>query len=67
MKNAIRVLMSLFIVVLMTLAVLGMQWWASDGPKPPPGDGRPVLAVGLVAGLVGLWFIWTDRNRRSVS
>lgn len=64
MKNAIRLLMSLFIVVLIVLAVLGFQWWASDGPKPPPADGRPVLGVGIAAGLVGLWALWRDGNRR---
>ena len=58
MKNRIRLLISGFLVVLMILALLGIRWWGLDGPKPPPADGRPVLFVGLLAGLVGLWAIW---------
>jgi amino acid transporter len=64
MKNGVRLLISGFIVVLIALAALGFRWWGLEGPKPPPADGRPVLAVGIVAGLVGLWALWRDRGPR---
>ncbi|MGQ0552792.1 MAG: hypothetical protein ACT4PU_06185 [Planctomycetota bacterium] len=64
MKNAVRLLMSSFMVILIVASVLGIKWWGTDGPKPPPGDGRPILVLGIVAGVVGLWFLWKDGSSR---
>jgi hypothetical protein len=67
MKNAVRLLMSLFLIVLILASIAGIHWWGLEGPKPPPGDGRPILVVGIVAGLVGLWALWSDRSSRQSS
>jgi hypothetical protein len=64
MKNLVRLLMSVFMIVLILASIAGMRWWGLDGPKPPPGDGRPILAIGIVAGIIGLWAVWSDHSAR---
>lgn len=60
---AVRIAISLFILVLITLSVMGWIW---TGAHQPPGlmeAGRTVLALGALAGVIGLVTIWRAPRR----
>jgi hypothetical protein len=55
--NSIRVLMSVFILILITLSVAG--WiWAGGQPSPQSMGSRVALTAGALAGVMGLVAIW---------
>jgi len=57
----VRLLISMFLVVLAVLSVCGFVWWGSP-PEPLAGmanGGRLILGLGLVACLVGIWQLWS--------
>jgi len=56
--TAIRIAISVFIFALLALSAMGWLW---TGANQPPGlmvAGRTVLALGALAGVVGLVAIW---------
>ncbi len=57
--NAIRVSISLFIVLLIAIAIAGWRW-AGAQPVHPSLWGRAALAGSVVAGIVGLVALWRD-------
>jgi hypothetical protein len=66
--NAIRIGISLFLVVLIALAVAGWLW-AGGLPSPKAEGARVALAGCGLAGVVGLVMVWrrrTDTNRAPV-
>jgi hypothetical protein len=63
--TAIRLAITVFILLLLALSVMGWVW---TGLHQPPGQmeaGRIVLALGALAGVVGLLAIWRRPPRRS--
>jgi len=66
--NAIRSILSLFLVVVLILSVLGWRW--SGGDSTPPGfnraGARVVLVVAAVAAVGGIGVLWrvNPRNQR---
>jgi len=63
--TAIRIAISLFIVVLITLSVMGWVWTGAHQPAGQMEAGRAVLAICMLAGIVGLVAIWR-RPRRAL-
>jgi hypothetical protein len=60
--NAIRSLMSLLIVAVMTLAIAGWRWTSAHQPPAQALAAHVVLSLSLAAGLVGLVVLWTFRR-----
>jgi hypothetical protein len=59
--NAIRSLISLFLVALLAVSVAG--WiWAGGLPPPNMAGARAVLAMCGLSSLLGLGLIWTAKN-----
>jgi len=56
--NAIRIALSLFIAVLIVLSAMGWVWTGAHQPAPLAVAGRAVLALGALAGVLGLIAIW---------
>jgi len=61
---AVRVAISLFILVLIGLSAMGWAWTGSHQPPGAMEAGRTVLALGALAGVVGLVTIWRAPRRR---
>jgi hypothetical protein len=56
--NAIRLAASLFILVLIGLSAMGWVWTGTHQPPSQALAGRTVLALGALAGVVGLFALW---------
>jgi hypothetical protein len=56
--NAIRLGASLFILVLIGLSAMGWVWTGTHQPPDQALAGRAVLALGVLAGIVGLIALW---------
>jgi len=56
--KAIRLAASLFILVLIGLSALGWVWAGTHQPPDQALAGRTVLALGAIAGVVGLVALW---------
>jgi hypothetical protein len=54
----IRLAASLFILVLIGLSAMGWVWTGSHQPPDQALAGRTVLALGALAGVVGLVALW---------
>ena len=59
--NAIRVVITLFVVLLIATSVAGWVWTGHHQPLAQSVASRLVLGISLVAGLVGLVAIWGRR------
>lgn len=57
--NAIRVLISMFILVLIAIAIAGWRWASA---VHQPAWGRAALAGSVLAGIVGLVALWKGRS-----
>jgi hypothetical protein len=59
--NLIRVLISLFILVLIILSGMGWVWTGNNQPAAQALASRVVLTISIAAGVVGLMSIWRPR------
>ncbi|HET7217083.1 MAG TPA: hypothetical protein VFJ02_03510 [Vicinamibacterales bacterium] len=59
--NAVRIAISLFIVILIGVATTGWVWTAGHQPAAQATASRVVLTLCIVAGLVGLGALWRRR------
>ena len=62
--NAIRILISLFIVVLIAVASTGWIWTGSHQPAAQSAASRVVLSLCILAGIVGLTTLWRRETPR---
>ena len=62
--NAVRLLISLFIVVLIAIAATGWIWTGSHQPAAQAFASRAVLTLSILAGLGGLTLLWRTTSRR---
>lgn len=62
--NAVRLAISLFIVVLIGVATRGWIWTGSHQPAAQAAASRVVLALCIAAGIVGLGALWLRRPTR---
>ena len=62
--NVVRVLISLFIAVLITVSAVGWIWSGAHQTAEQAVASRLVLTLGVVAGLVGLLALWRGRHDR---
>lgn len=56
--NAIRIAITVFILLLIGLSVAGWRWTGANQTASQAAASRVVLLAGSVAGLVGLSVIW---------
>jgi hypothetical protein len=56
--NAIRVAASLFILVLIGLSAMGWMWTGTHQAPAQALAARVVLALGALAGVIGLLALW---------
>jgi len=61
--SVVRVLISLFIAVLITVSAVGWIWTGAHQPAEQAVASRLVLTLGVVAGLAGLLVLWRGRPR----
>jgi len=59
--NAIRVVISAFVAVLIGIAVLGWRWTSAHQTATQSSASHVVLALAIAAGLIGLMAIWRVR------
>ncbi len=59
--NYVRVAISLFVVILITISVTGWIWTGSHQAPAQSVASRLVLSLGILAGGVGLAAIWRAR------
>jgi hypothetical protein len=62
--NVVRIVISVFLVVLIGVAVSGWVWTGGHQPPAQSAASRIVLTVCIVAGVVGLTVIWRVRPTR---
>ena len=62
--NTIRILISIFLVVLALAAVAGFAW-ATNLEKPPLIGGRIVLLIGGIACLGAVKVLWSETAERA--
>lgn len=60
----IRIAMSIFVLLLMTVSMAGWIWTGSHQPRAQAIASRVVLTLGMTGGLVGLYTIWRDRTAK---
>jgi hypothetical protein len=56
--NIVRIVISLFIAVLMTVSTIGWIWTGTHQTASQAAASLVVLTLGVVAGLVGLVALW---------
>ena len=56
--NAIRVAITLFILLLIGVSAAGWRWTGAHQTASQAAASRAVLLVGSVAGIIGLGVIW---------
>jgi len=56
--NAVRIAISLFILVLIAVSAVGWIWTGSHQPPSQSEASRVVLTLGVLAGIIGLTAIW---------
>ncbi len=62
--NVIRLAISLFILVVMALAVTGWFWTGAHQDASQSAASRVVLGLCVVAGIVGLTALWRTRSTK---
>ena len=63
--TAIRITVSVFIVILMVLTAMGWMWTGAHQPPAEAVAARLVLALAALAGVVGLIALWRRRAERT--
>jgi hypothetical protein len=61
--NTVRIVFSLFVLVLVTVAVSGWVWTGSHQPPAQAAASRVVLSLCMLAAVVGLSAMWRRRPR----
>jgi len=61
--NTVRLAISLFIVLLIIVSLAGWAWTAGHLVASQALAGRGVLALGMLAGVIGLVALWRPRPR----
>ncbi len=56
--TAIRVAISLFLIVLVCLCVTGLIWTSGHQPPPKALASQIVLGIAILSGVVGLAAVW---------
>ncbi len=59
--NAIRIVISLFIAVLIAIAILGWRWTSVHQNATQSAASHLVLALAILAGVIGVIAIWRVR------
>ena len=59
--NLVRVVISLFILILIGVSVVGWVWTGVHQPPSQHDASRIVLTLGILAGVVGLVALWRHR------
>jgi hypothetical protein len=62
---AVRIAISVFVVVLLTVIGIGLNWTASHQPPAAAAASRVVLAAAGLFGLAGLFTIWRPGSRQT--
>jgi hypothetical protein len=60
--NAIRIIISLFIVVLIVIAAMGWHWTAGHQAPTQAAASHVVLGLAMLAGIAGVALIWRPRR-----
>ena len=60
--NVVRIAISLFILLLIGVSLVGWAWTNAHMPASQAEAGRAVLALGMLAGVVGLGALWRPRS-----
>ena len=63
--NIVRIIISLFIVVLISVASTGWIWTGAHQPAAQAAASRVVLSLCILAGVVGLTALWRTKTPRS--
>ena len=61
----VRIAISIFVVVLLTIIAIGLDWTAAHQPPSAAAASRVVLAIAALFGLVGLFAIWRPGSRQT--
>ena len=61
--NIVRILISLFIALLITVSAVGWIWTGAHQPADQAAASRVVLALAMVAGVIGLVALWRGHPR----
>jgi hypothetical protein len=59
--NIVRIVISLFILVLIAVSAVGWIWTGSHQPPSQSEASRVVLTLGALAGVAGLAALWRTR------
>jgi hypothetical protein len=59
--NIVRIVISLFILVLIGVSVVGWVWTGAHQSTSQSEASRVVLTLGILAGIVGLVTLWRHR------
>jgi hypothetical protein len=62
--NAVRILISLFLLVLIAVASTGWIWTGRHQPAAQSAASRVVLSLCVLAGIAGLTALWRRRTPR---
>jgi hypothetical protein len=63
-NNVVRIAISAFILVVVTLSVAGWVWAGSHQPPAQAAASRTVLGLCILAGAVGVTALWRARPTR---
>jgi hypothetical protein len=63
--TAIRLAISVFLLILVVLSVMGWVWSGTNQPAPLAAAARLVLLIGGLAGVGGLAAIWRRRSNHA--
>ena len=63
--NVVRIIISLFILVLISVASTGWIWTGSHQPAAQATASRVVLSLCILAGVVGLTALWRTKAPRT--
>ena len=59
--TVVRVLISSFVLILIVVSVAGWLWTSGHQPPSQAAASHIVLALGILAGILGLLTIWRAR------
>jgi membrane protein YdbS with pleckstrin-like domain len=60
--NVVRIVITAFVVVLIAVAASGWLWAGSHQPAPQAMASRVVLALSVLAGIIGVKAVWAHRG-----
>lgn len=61
----VRIAISIFVVLLLTVIAIGLNWTAAHQPPAAAAASRVVLGIAGLFGLVGLFTIWRSNSRQT--